>query len=479
MACQDPSRASRLPGLGMLARLCDSRFLPFAIATAAFLASNHFYRNEGLQYDSMYYWALGHLYFLEDGHFSFLNFGAPIRGYLFPLILGCISKLSSLLSVDGLLLYRTLAALFFGCLVSTLAPAAFHKAAGRRPSTVQVLIFSGLVFLFWRGYAAYSLSDFPAIACLIGAYILFPFSEDIVGLNWLRTPLAGFLLAAAAIIRPSYQIVLILLAITIILKSVSRPKSITKHAVIRLSATLIGIAAAFAPQLVLNAVHNGTYSPLTPSGGLYAQQLTWGIRMQRYDTNIGETYPSPKVMFIDPVGDAICKRENLDVNKPLTYGEYLAMIGSYPLDLAAIYGRHLFNGLDVTYSTPYVKNVLKRNVAFSFVNYFLIFAAIVFLAETRSGWRAHRVTFGYCLVFVSPAILSLPGAVETRFFLPVHLLVYTVVSFGLSAEYLRDHGTTLLRRYWLVALLFILFCFVLSSLTFSTLQHGTVLLNVL
>ncbi len=470
----------RLSFSAWLNGLWSSRFVPILIATAAFLASNYWsYGKEPLYWDAWHYWTLGQKFFLEDGSFSFVNFGTPFRGYLFPLILAGVQKLSSICPIDGLLLYRILAAVGAGFFTSALIPKVYHKATGRRAGNLQVLLFSGLVLLFWRGYMAYPLSDFPAIACLLLAYVLFPSFQTPSPLNGLRMILAGLCLASATNIRPSFLMVLLLLTAYVVLKSARSWRSLTKPALLRFSLLVAGMAVAFAPQSVLNFVHKDSFSPLIPTNGLYARQLTWGIRYQRYGTNVGTAYPSPELRFIDPVGDAICKMEHIDVETPITYSAYAGLVAKYPFDFIVIYTRHLFNGFDIVYSTPYVKEVQNPRVIFSLANYLLIFIAGAILIQRRSACRANGAMLGLIFVFISPALLSIPGAIEPRFFLPIYLLVYATVSLGLSPQELRMRDSVVwVQRYWLAALCFVLFSFVLSTLTFSTLEHATVLLSL-
>ncbi len=73
---------------------------------------------------------------------------------------------------------------------------------------------------------------------------------------------------------------------------------------------------------------------------------------------------------------------------------------------------------------------------------------------------------------LAPVALAIPIVVEVRFFLPMYLLAYGVVSYGLDYKELllrlRNKSTFL----WFILLLFswILMCFTLSAGTIEQLQ---------
>src|SRR4029434_1304891 len=60
------------------------------------------------------------------------------------------------------------------------------------------------------------------------------------------------------------------------------------------------------------------------------------------------------------------------------FGRYLRLVAGRPLLFASIYARHLFNGLDVGYSTPYVTRLLPRSLVFALVNYVVLGLAAVY-----------------------------------------------------------------------------------------------------
>ena len=62
-----------------------------------------------------------------------------------------------------------------------------------------------------------------------------------------------------------------------------------------------------------------------------------------------------------------------------------------PAEMAAGYGRRLFNGLDVQYPTPYIRDLGDRSTVLSLLQYTLMFLALARLLLPDARSRLGRI----------------------------------------------------------------------------------------
>ncbi len=296
-----------------------------------------------------------------------------------------------------------------------------------KPGFWHILAFNVLVFLYFRGYASYPLTDVPALAALLGALCLIKISA--AGL------LPGLLLGLAINFRPVYLIAAVPVFVLVAWRArYSWRNHLKSAAVNRCGAFVVGLCLVLGPQVYINQHNFDRLSLMPPTDivygqGLYLYQLQTGIGVQKLEGNVGVEYPDPQVHFMEPTGKSIVASENAR-----SYGELLRLYSKYPIEFMAIYARHLFSGLDVKFPTVYIKNPYLKYWWLSLINYSMIF---VFLSTCTNvaKLRVDRVAFG--AVVAAPLLLVLaavPTTVEVRFFLPLHLLIYAVVTMGGTSE---------------------------------------------
>ncbi|MFZ5822166.1 MAG: hypothetical protein ACOYYJ_19920 [Chloroflexota bacterium] len=441
----------------------------FFLAVLVFFWTYGFQRRDYLfVHDAMNYWSARYN-FIDNGQFSILHYNSPLRGYLFPLLLFLIQWQADVLGIDAQMLFLTYSALFVSVLAFYLLPWFFRVVFEWKTPVIKRLLFSGLLFFFWRGHFLYPLTDFPSLAFLllgIGIFVR-------IGLGSLKPAwavLAGFAIGAAVNIRPVYQVSLV---VVLVLLCCLWRRLGKKDVLISVVFFFFGAGMVFYPQLLINQLYFETNSPLVLSTyiedeSIYEIQLFWGLKTQKYETNIGDDYPFASVVYRDPLADKLPQRFLRDKT---TQG-YINIIRSYPLEVAVSYFRHFFNGLDVFFSTPYVRKIYAGHFLLSFANYLIWFLALYYMI----AHTAERVTcssFGVVLAMLAPVALAVPIVVEVRFFLPMYLLAYGIVSYGLNYKemllyILRTKSTFLL----IVLLLFgwMLVCFTLSAGTIEKLQ---------
>ena len=242
--------------------------------------------------------------------------------------------------------------------------------------------------------------------------------------------------------RPSYQLALLLVAAALAITVVRAGRGALRS----MGAFAVGVAIAYAPQSSINMHRFGTPSPFVQTelarGGpsLFLQQLAWGVYIQRYETNVQKGGPLPRggVVFVDEAGLDIVRNENMmqpkgrqvaPLNPAFTYGDYVRLVFNHPLFFARAFARHLFNGLDIAYSTVYITDIREDNDGFRVVNYVVWLAALgaALLATRRECARRPWAGIALFAAVCVPSLLSAAGAVETRFFLPLFFGAYLLV----------------------------------------------------
>ncbi len=328
-----------------------------------------------------------------------------------------------------------------------------------------IYAFSALLFYFWRGYFLYPLSDFPALFALLMALgILAATLKKQIGLG--AIVLVGVFASAAMNIRPAYQLSFLVI---MLMMFIGFRKDGIKQLITRFTLFLVGCGFILWPQVLINQRYFGSNSPLVlatyvDETDIYAVQLFWGLKTQKVLTNIGDNYPYALVAYNDPLSGKIPRTGRLEKNLQ----NYFDIIKRIPADVAVSYFRHAFNGIDPFFPTPYVKNIFAPHTIFSSFNYLIWFVLFYYLvASNWAGLDTLRVSGIMGLML--PVLLAIPTVIEVRFFLPIYILAYAVVSYRFPyQEYFslaRSHRWRLVQ--------FVVFCFVWLLLCF-TLSAATI-----
>lgn len=214
------------------------------------------YGKVDLQFDSYGYWRLGAA-FIKDGHFSIFNYTKGLRGIWFPLILAFIKFVNDLFNPDTIFSIRLFSALYISAFIAFIAPALIQRIYPEsRISFTKLLFFGSLIFIFWRNYFHYSLSDFPSFV-LLSSGLFFLFS---------RKPfyilLSGMLEGIAFNIRPIYLIALFPM---LILAYRQAPVSRWNQNIRKVTGILyflVGLFIISVPQMLVNYRNFNTLSPM-------------------------------------------------------------------------------------------------------------------------------------------------------------------------------------------------------------------------
>lgn len=434
------------------------RSYAFGLASAMFLALHHFADVRVFAADAGYYWAL-------SNPTDFVLFPISFRGYVLPLLLLPLHALDSLIGISGFPSFRILSSLIYAWLLTGPVAHCLVELFGGELTAARRLILPMLLALFFPGLLIYPLSDLPALILLIAGLTLLARAKRPGG-EWMLF-WAGVCFSASYNIRTVY-IVSVLVATPIVLFSVLSERTILKRCA-GLTLWLAGLALVAVPQAWINARTHHIPSPLVialmPTGKpLIPSQLQWGITLQRYETSINVPESPAGVYYLDGAGAKLF--DELEAGSvPMTIPRYLQLLVRKPVEFSGLLGRHLINGLDVRDGRVYVLKASSRNNEIAVLNFCVLFTGLMIwnLRTQRTGGLA-------ALVLLAPVLALLPGAVETRFFLPLHVLIYANIAFGSNWTAVRS---TLKARPLLIMLAFILCACVFFAVSTTTMQSAS------
>jgi hypothetical protein len=400
-------------------------------------------------YDSGVYWSLNQS-FIKGGHFSLLNFNSPLRGYLLPLINRGLHEIAVALEWRGSTVVKLFNALMFSLIAAVLAPRLAELAwPAQRWCIPRRIALAALLLLFWSGFLAFPLSDFPALTMAMLALVS-TYRYDAPG--WMI--LGGLACGAAIDMRPSYLLLAPILLVLIAWRWTEGHRE--EHASLPRRSLCVGIFIAgllvvSLPQSLSSHRHHHTWSFIPGAADhLTSAQLSDGLFLQRYDTYVGPGHP-PQMNYLDEAGYLLLiKQKNHLVSSA---SQYLGLLFSHPGTVLDSLGYHIVNGLDQRYTTPYIERVDTGGHRWLRLAGFLL----VFLALVRVLWPAARRRLGparwrYPVALMLCCLTSVPSAVETRYMLPVYVLGYILV---LAPGWPNPLGPAAegIRRYRVLALL--------------------------
>jgi hypothetical protein len=468
---------SSIAGLWLKARHLKLEFVCFPVVAIAygihFLLSGY----DSFYYDATEYWRLGDR-FQHNGHFSLVAYDSPWRGYSVPLLNHVLQVLATAGGLGGVTIVKIFGALLaatLGVIVIPRLARQLFPAASIGPG--RVLGLNALVFLHWRDHFDFPLSDFPSILVVM---------MGVLGL--LRATTSGYLVCGlcfglAANMRPAYIVAAIAAGGVAGLLPLRRWNWRQRGAAATL--VLAGALVVSLPQMLINHHQRGTWSPvISKAREITLLQLWQGMRAQKYETYVGSGagYPRPDVFYLDPATRHVVEEEHVSPARHFyggatyiefpSYRKYVGMVLHHPAEMAAAYVRRIFNGLDVQYPTPYVRDLRDRSTVLSLLQYTLIFLALARLVLPDARRALGRIRWAGIVLLIVPCVTAVTGAVEPRFFLPLQLLIYMLVCFGPGTR-ASLLGGGMGRRVGLAVsyVAFILVCLTLSSATLAQLEN--------
>jgi hypothetical protein len=187
------------------------------------------------------------------------------------------------------------------------------------------------------------------------------------------------------------------------------------------------------------------------------------------------------VFYLDPDGEQLF-HEVAGQGDLFSLRYYLKVVAKHPVHFLSLYTRHVINGLDVRDGIVYTRKPSPLRTPTALFNFAVLALAcwVAWSLRVRSssqplppGVRPAPATWRWSLlILLLPVVTILPGAVETRFFLPLHLLAYCMIAFHFDAQDLRHsaskHGRVLILATVAAAAVF----FAVSSSTMAQIRYS-------
>ena len=397
------------------------QLLPFLLAFAAMLVHGAMNRDLGFRGDAFETWEVAKsLFAAQDPYRSFVEY----RGFVVFAVCGAVYRVSTWLGTDDVATFRVFAALLFAILTTVSLPALFSRLLGQPISMARTLLFAAVVFYFFRGYFLYPSSDYFALFFLVLALnrVLAPGPRA-----WVSWGLAGLWMGAAILSRSNYVVCVPFLVALAWLQA--RADALPRP---RVAGATALFSVCLAAMFLLNQAyvqHRAEVGGPGKTEGLRVLngQLTNGLKVQRIEWSVDASYEG-MVVFSEPTGLALLESEG--ITGWLALPQYLRLVAAHPLDFAGLYGRHFFNGLDISYPTVYVTDVRASRLLFSLANYSLLFlGALVLAARFAPAGRSARGAVGLACLVVH-VFFCVPFPVEPRFFLAMLVALHGCAVFG-------------------------------------------------
>jgi len=460
-------------------RLKKDKRIWITVMTGLFLWALVFWYANQWSPHTYYYDAADYIYSarcLWSEGFSLRNLPKTIRGCLFLILIGFLETVSQMVFQNHHTMWEMFASALCVGLNVYIIPLICLPAdkLGTKRWAIGSCISCMLYLFYWADSVLQILSDLPALTCYAGMILCIKGSlKSKRGRAFLLGVLAGALAYAAYNTRTIYLISIVtVVAVMLLFFRESR-----KSWVFWLG-FLLGAGAAAIPQVLVNAYWYGEWSPIlqTPfegSSNLFVFQLKNGIAVPRYETYIGEqqSYSGAGIFYYDLLGQVLAREMEI-----LSIKDYIFWLATHLLEACGLYCKHLFSGITLFYRDGYIKNLeLKAHV-------FLLNCSVWIMAlmgirsyfvSSRQGIARMQANknLPFIVMILLPVLSILPGAVETRFFLPAFSLVYVYVTMGIDyAElwaYFKEHWMEMIV---LALAVFLVWCMAATDFM-GTMQH--------
>ncbi len=444
--------------------------LSFSILFVASMIIHTMINNVNFHYDDAVYWSLG-----KACGWDVRNMAWGFRGWLLPFVFSMCYKFGMIFGSE-MLGYRIFASGVFACFFSIIFKyllEIFDFKCSIKKTLISGGICGGSFFLFFRGLLIYTLSDFYALTIslvgLIMLYKMLTYEQD----RWRKVIEAfvfGLCLYGAYNIRTIYLFSMIAGVLILLIWNIYERNWL--QLIITMPVCLLGIFVCSIPQILLNNHLHKNYSMAVPTEGLMLYQLQWGISSGRYATYIGDKtiYTEAGMFFVDKIGQTILEKEN--IVELASYGDFFKLVFKYPLDFIGIYTRHFLNMLYPFYPNQYIQSIENDKTLLLLIFYTILFIAVfyfIFLIKTKSSrWI-------WMILTLLPSVCILPGAVEIRFFIALHLIIYIYAVMGIK-EFITCFKANWIKYLSMYVIGFILYISYAGALLATT-KAGIAIIN--
>lgn len=401
--------------------------------------------DEWLFHDAKGYWEEG-VRIWTDNRFSLLNMNKAFRGYAFPLYLGICNMLGG--KMGFIIINSLLSALFMTVVVPKLHE--FNGKIGVK-GIISYVIFGAL----FVGLIVYPLSDLFAIVLCSVSILLERKLEKNSGVlkSIMLSIVLGGVLYLTYNVRTIYLFADIAIVIKLIVCSLRRQQK--RIFLLKLGGVSIGVALAAIPQLYMNYFMLGIVSAKVPTEGLMLKQVFWGLQYQRYDTYVGDRLEHAKasMYFQDPVGSRLLLE--LGIEGFGSWKEFLFFCVKHPVEVLGIYIRHFVNMLFPCWPNQYVMEVNNCKIIFAILSLSMFWIFGIGILNKMISVKFLKNYLG----LLTPVIFITPGAVESRFFAALYIMVIGVLCYDMQwvkfKKYVLGHKVKLIVSFVIYASLLV------------------------
>lgn len=446
--------------------------IEFGLLFIACLAVHMFVNNTSAYFDDSVYWWLG-----KACGWDVRNIEWGYRGWVLPYIYSICYQFGMLFESE-FLGYRIFSSLVFSLTFTFsflyIAKLMKFKISGKKWEGMYTGVVCGILFfIFFRGLFIYTLSDFYAfsvsLVCVILLHNMLERKQKIL-IKTVEAFFLGICLYGAYNIRTIYLFFGLVCWGTLVIWQVYLRKWC--QMIITLPICFAGMFVCSVPQYILNYHLSKTISWRVPTEGLMLQQLQWGITAGRYATYVGDTaqYGAAGMFFKDNIGQTIL--DKVQLTELTSYGQLIKLIIRYPLDFIGIYMRHLLNMLYPIYPEQYIQDITKDKSVLLVLFYTLLFIAIFYFLRTFKVKDSKWVWF---VLLLFPCVCIIPGAVEIRFFIALHFLIYMYAVLGLKDFVIQFKKNII--KYSIVYVIGFLLYIAYAGMLLSTTPNGIATIN--
>lgn len=438
----------------------ESRIL-FGIVSACMIIYALLNREITFQGDSFETWEVAKHFYDPGRSFSFVEY----RGNFVFIYYNAIYFISQLIQVNDILFFRLYSSILFGLLTVYIFPYFISYILDSKATVFKILLFSSVIFLYFRGYFLHPQTDVIALALFLLSLNSLIFVIKSQKDRWPIFAGAAALFASSVMTRFNYILAapFIIAFISIALSESGKSKSdIVKS-----------LLSFLVPFIILIGVHSAS----SPShANLLRLQLWYGVIISKIEWNAGDPKYPEQLIIPDRRGGEIARLSGLGsdltmdsvTDEKYSAAQYFSLWKNYPLDMVVISFQHLFNGLDITYPTVYNYKLNSSRFLLSIGNYIMFFIALVILSNKLLDWRSDGKRYPpLLLAMIVPVVAAIPFGIEVRYFLPIIMTYFAISIFSLN------NGVKLIRahRLYVYLIVFVILCFINSANVFSAAKY--------
>ena len=393
-----------------------------AVTAAAAVLASLFFRSgyPGVIYDAFHYYTLSSIVSVE----GLGNLFSRVRMYGYPLFISLVTGFSNpppeaaraIVAAAQTTVY--VAAAFYAARVTERV----FRTAKAFPGTYVLLTLNPIALIRATELLSDSLS-----AVLVGLSLFVSLEE---GHATRRAGLAFFAAGLAVAVRPANVVILPALVVLWLLRARQYREGGRLAGSLAIGA--LCVAAALAPQLYGNVKAWDAWTPLLVDR-LYASQVNWGTEILKYGTVVIPDRP-PQLVYRNPLRPE-------GVSTPADFWR------AAPLDYLATLGAHGFAMIDHDYPFTYIASrppawrwpLALANYAF----FYLSAVGLGLILVRERGTPAGLYGAGAALFTAALVAIYLPAAVESRFSMPLYVLLPPAAIYALLWLAGRRSGTIL------------------------------------